>query len=81
MRLTAVKTLRVVFLIVCGVVISSCASTAVFDPRACPVEKTYTREELRQAADALDRADPILQGFMVDYGRLRDKARACRGVR
>jgi hypothetical protein len=59
---------------------SGCA-TAVFDKRACPKEKEYTREQQTRIADALVRADPVLKSAMVDYGKLRDKARACRGAR
>jgi hypothetical protein len=59
--------------------VASC-QTAVFDPRACPVEASYTRAEQKAAADALPRADPIIQRMVVDYGKLRDKARACRGT-
>jgi hypothetical protein len=44
------------------------------------VETSYTRAEQRAAADALPRADPIIQRMMVEYGKLRDKARTCRGA-
>jgi hypothetical protein len=57
---------------------SGCA-TAVFDPRACPVERSYTRAEQTQLANELAKSGPAVKSAMVDYGKLRDKARACRG--
>lgn len=64
-------------------VIAGCAANkeAVFDPRACPREKTYTPEQQAQIAEGLDKSPRIIQGVVVDYGRLRDQARACRGAR
>lgn len=59
--------------------ISGCA-TAVFDERACPRERAYTREQQAKIADELEKAGPAIQGAMVDYLKLRDKARACRGA-
>lgn len=61
-------------------VISSC-STAVFDARACPVERKYTKAEQTALADALPKSPHIVKVAIVDYGKLRDKARACRGER
>lgn len=59
--------------------ISGCA-TGIFDPRACPREKAYTRAQQVAIADELKSAGPALKGAMVDYMKLRDKARACRGA-
>lgn len=56
---------------------SGCAGTT-FDPLACPVEKTYTAEEQAQLRAELPTAGPAIRGAMIDYGKLRDKARACR---
>ena len=53
--------------------------TAVFDARACPMLKTYTRAQLNKMADELDKAGPALQAMSVDYLKLRDQVRACRG--
>lgn len=58
--------------------IGGCA-TAPFDKRACPVESTYTKAEQVALADALRSAAPVIRSAFVDYGKLRDKARACRG--
>ena len=49
----------------------------------CPREVDYTAEQQRQAAEELRvlARDGIVRGVMMpDYGRLRDQARACRGV-
>lgn len=59
--------------------ISGCG-TATFDPRACPVERTYSQAEQLKLADELKAAGPTVKSAFVDYGKLRDKARACRGV-
>lgn len=60
-----------------SLLISGC-ETAVFDARACPTEKTYTKQQQIKIAEELKKAGPALQGAIVDYGKLRDKARACR---
>jgi hypothetical protein len=52
-----------------------------FDERACPQEKKYTKAELNSLADAVEKAPAVIKGAMSDYGKLRDKARACRGER
>ena len=64
---------------------SGCA-TAVSS--ACPHEVVYSRQQQDQAADelevlnkALGREGTIEGRFMPDYSRLRDQARACRGVK
>lgn len=66
-------------LLACALLLGGCASDAVFDARACPTEKTYTAEQQAQMATDLERTPPSIQGAMVDYSKLRDKARACRG--
>jgi hypothetical protein len=53
----------------------------VFDPRACPPVKEYSKQEQAQAAKALDETPPIIQRWIVDYGKLRDKSRACKKPR
>lgn len=65
---------------VCATAVSSCASS-VFDARACPNERVYTGAEQRAMLAALPKTPPIVKQAMVDYGKLRDKARACRGER
>lgn len=64
---------------VLALMLAGCATDTVFDPRACPVEKQYTLEEQKQMAADLPKAPPSIQTAIVDYGKLRDKARACRG--
>ncbi len=66
-------------LIVLGVAASSCADRSVFDPRACPDVKPYTKAEQQQFLKDLPKTPPSIQGVVTDYGKLRDKARACRG--
>ncbi len=58
--------------------LGGCATT-VFDPRACPNERRYTKAEQDQFLADLPKTPASIQGAMVDYGKLRDKARACRG--
>lgn len=60
--------------------LTGCASTT-FDARACPTERQYTKEEQARLADEYAKAGPALQGAMIDYGKLRDKSRACRSVK
>ena len=60
--------------------IAGCA-TAVSS--ACPREVEYSAEQQRRAADELSMLprDGMVRGTMMpDYGRLRNQARACRGV-
>lgn len=57
---------------------SGCA-TAIFDKRACPDERKYTRAEQDQFLRDMPKTPLSIQGAMVDYEKLRDKARACRG--
>lgn len=58
--------------------LGGCA-TAVFDPRACPQEKKYSKAEQDAFLAGLPSAAPALKSMIVDYGKLRDQARACRG--
>lgn len=41
--------------------------------------KQYSRAELNKMADELEKAGPALQAMSVDYLKLRDQVRACRG--
>lgn len=62
-----------------ALLLTGCAGeVAVFDARACPREKAYSRAELARQADAFPRSPPVIQRAMTDYGKLRDKVRACR---
>lgn len=65
-------------LIVLGVAISSCAGNR-FDPRGCPTERKYTKAEQDQFLKDLPKTPQSIQRAMTDYGKLRDKVRACRG--
>lgn len=65
-------------LMILGLLTGGCV-TATFDERACPRERTYTRAEQTKIADELVKAGPAIKGAFVDYGKLRDKTRACRG--
>jgi len=51
----------------------------VFDKRGCPRLKGYTKAEMAQAADELEKAGPMLKRMMNDYVDTRDMIRACRG--
>jgi hypothetical protein len=57
--------------------IVNCAG-ANFDERLCPREQEYSREQQIKMADELNKAGPTLRMAFRDYGKLRDKARACR---
>lgn len=71
--------MRIFALLLLAPLLGGCPqSTAVFDARACPREKVYSREHQAKMADALPKAPPIIQDAIVDYGKLRDQARACR---
>jgi len=52
-----------------------------FDERACPREREYSRAELQELAKQYELSPPAIKQAMIDYQKLRDKARACRGVR
>jgi hypothetical protein len=67
-------------LMMCATLLTACATTD-FDPRACPREKTYSAAEQKQLAEATEKAATIVQRAMVDYGKLRQKARVCRGAK
>lgn len=58
--------------------LTACATT-IFDKRACPDERKYTKAEQDQFLKDLAKTPMSIQGAMVDYEKLRDKARACRG--
>lgn len=58
--------------------LTDCAKT-VFDARACPRERAYSKAEQDQFLNDLGKTPASIRGAMVDYGKLRDKARACRG--
>lgn len=64
-----------------GLMLAGCAAPAVFDKRACPVERTYTKAEQAQLGRDMQDTPASIQGAMVDYGKLRDKSRACRSAR
>lgn len=55
--------------------------TPVFDARACPREKEYSAQHQKQLLADMRKSPPSIRDAMVDYGRLRDQARACRGER
>lgn len=55
--------------------------TAVFDARACPTERVYTKAQQDAIAAEYVKSGPAIKGAIVDYGKLRDKARACRGAK
>lgn len=57
--------------------LSGC-ETAVFDARACPMIKQYSKAELNKMADEIEKAGPALKSMSVDYLKLRDQVRACR---
>lgn len=59
----------------------TCGDFANFDPRACPRERAYSKQQQAQIADDLKKSPQSVRGAFVDYGKLRDQARACRGER
>ena len=67
--------------ILSATLLSGCVTEAssVVDRRVCPVEKRYTSVELAALGKAIQAADPVIQQAAIDYMRLRDHARACRG--
>ena len=70
---------KLVIVIPLMLILSACATT--FDPRACPQERIYTKAEQQKLLAALKKSPVVIQGAMVDYGKLRDMVRACRGAR
>ena len=67
-------------MILLATLLSGCA-TAHFDARACPTIRGYTKAQMTALADELVKAGPALQSMAVDYLKLRDKVRACRGAK
>jgi outer membrane murein-binding lipoprotein Lpp len=63
--------------------LAGCASreVAVVDPRLCPPVKAYSKQEQAQMARDLDQTPPSIQKAFIDYGKMRDQARACRRTR
>jgi hypothetical protein len=72
--------LKTAYVVASFSLLAGCAST-VFDPRACPRERVYTRAEQTAIADAMPRTPPVIVGALIDYTKLRDQSRACRGER
>lgn len=70
---------KVAAIVVLGLVLSGCF--VAFDARGCPQERKYTRAEQAAISAALDKSPRVVQNVIVDYGKLRDQARACRGER
>jgi len=60
--------------------VAGCA-TPTFDPRGCPQERKYTRAEQNKFLNDIGKTPRSIQGMVVDYGKLRDQSRACRGER
>lgn len=60
--------------------LSACATAPSEEP-ACPREQEYSKEFLNKLADELDKVAPEspIMIAMIDYGALRNGARACRG--
>lgn len=59
--------------------LAGCAGeTAVFDARACPKEQAYSKAQQTKMADDLANTPASIRRAMTDYGKLRDKVRACR---
>lgn len=71
--------MRTIALTVIALSIAGCGT--VVDPRLCPVERKYTRAEQDQFLADFDKTPESIQGVLVDYGKLRDAVRACRGER
>jgi hypothetical protein len=62
--------------------LSACATTAS-SPAVCPEVVAYSAADQDKANAELKALPPgaILGRFIADYGRLRDDARACQGVK
>lgn len=69
---------RAAVIVLLGLGLAGCPEHAVFDARACPMIKQYSRAELNKMADELEKAGPALRSMSVDYLKLRDQVRACR---
>lgn len=72
--------LSIVAVIALTTLLGGCV-TAVFDPRACPPVREYSKAELQKLAAAYEKSPPEIKRAVGDYLKLRDKARACRGER
>jgi hypothetical protein len=62
---------------------TSTAGCATAVSSACPREVEYSAEQQLRAANELSTLprDGMVRGMMMpDYGRLREQARACRGI-
>lgn len=59
--------------------LSACATLTVMDPRACPTERKYSRAEQQALRAAVPKTPHVVKLALVDYGKLRDQSRACRG--
>lgn len=71
--------MRISFVVPVLLLLAGCASeVAVFDARACPREKVYSKAQQAKMADDLAKSPPSIRNAFVDYLKLRDKARACR---
>lgn len=66
-------------LILLPTLLSGCAGQR-FRADGCPIERKYTKAEQDQFLADLPKTPPSVQSAMADYLKLRDKARACRGV-
>lgn len=70
-------------LAVLALLTTSIAACGTGPSSVCPREVEYSAEQQRQAADELATLprDSVMRSVMMpDYGRLRDQARACRGL-
>lgn len=74
-KLNTIKSISAPILLL--MLLGGCA-TAIFDKRACPPVKNYTKAQQAEFLKDLGNTPTSIQGAMVDYGKLRDKARACR---
>jgi len=75
------NTIRLIIgLILLPVLLTGCA-TVVFDPRGCPRERDYTQAEDKRLEQESKTWGSMTQIAMVDYLKLRDKAKACRSVK
>lgn len=79
-RQSGIVVLRNLFFILPILCLTAC-NTTVFDDRACPMAKKYSKAELNRMADELEKAGPALKAMSVDYMKLRDQVRACSGKR
>lgn len=71
------RAFKIAGVVLLGTMLSGCFVS--FDPRGCPTERKYTKAEQAAFLRDFPRTPPVVQGFIADYGILRDKVRACRG--